>query len=131
MLLSLQFVHESRLLACAVLYSHLHNRGCPSKAIDSTFRTVDWSQRSKMLGPRKGAADDRLFAQHRGCVFSNRNAPGSAELRMETDLSLEELREQGQGRDIFPPCAFFELPRRDISYPCDLLAISMGPPRWA
>mmetsp|Transcript_40948 Transcript_40948/g.85450 ORF Transcript_40948/g.85450 Transcript_40948/m.85450 type:complete len:573 (-) Transcript_40948:730-2448(-) len=92
---------------CAVFYSHLRNRGYPSKAIDSTFRTINWNQRSKMLEPKKRVADDKFFAQYRGCVFSNRNAPGSAELRMEMDLSLEELREQGQGRDIFPPCAFF------------------------
>ena len=94
---------------CAVFYSHLRNRGYPSKAIDSTFRTVNWNQRSKMLEPKKRVADDKFFAQYRGCVFSNRNAPGSAELRAEMDLSLEELREQGQGRDIFPSCAFFAL----------------------
>ena len=62
-----------------------------------------------MLEPRKRAADDKFFAQYRGCVFSNRNAPGSAELRMEMDLSLEELREHGQGPDIVPPRAFFAL----------------------
>ena len=94
---------------CAVFYSHLRNRGYPSKAIDSTFRTINWNQRSKMLEPKKRVADDKFFAQYRGCVFSNRNAPGSAELRMEMDLSLEELREQGLGRDIFPPRAFFAL----------------------
>ena len=92
---------------CGVFYSHLRNRGYPSKAIDPTFRTVNWDQRSKMLEPKKRVADDKFFAQYRGCVFSNRNAPGSAELRVEMDLSLEELREQGQGRDIFPPRAFF------------------------
>ena len=79
----------------------------PSRAIDATFRTINWNQRPKMLEPKKRVADDALFAQYRGCVFSNRNAPGSAELGMELDLSLEELREQGQGRDIFPPRAFF------------------------
>jgi hypothetical protein len=94
---------------CAVFYSHLRKRGYPSKAIDSTFRTVNWNQRSKMLVPKKRVADDQFFAQYRGCVFSNRNAPGSAELRTEMDLSLEELQEQGQGRDIFPPRAFFAL----------------------
>ncbi len=94
---------------CAVFYSHLRNRGYPSKAIDSAFRTVNWNQRSKMLELKKRVAEDRLFAQYRGCVLSNRHAPGSAELRMETDLSLEALREQGRGRDIFPPCAFFAL----------------------
>ena len=60
-----------------------------------------------MLEPKKRVADDKFFAQYRGCVFSNKNPPGSAELRVEMDLSLEELREQGQGRDIFPPRAFF------------------------
>ena len=73
---------------CGVFYSHLRNRGYPSKAIDSTFRTVNWNQRSKMLEPKKRVADDKFFAQYRGCVFSNRNAPGSAELRAEMDLSL-------------------------------------------
>ena len=94
---------------CAVFYSHLRNRGYPSKAIDATFRTINWNQRSKMLEPKKRAADDHFFGQYRGCVFSTRHAPGSAELRTEMDLSLEELREQGQGRDIFPSRAFFAL----------------------
>ncbi len=62
-----------------------------------------------MLEPKKRVADDRFFAQYRGCVFSKRNAPGSAELRVKMDLSLEELREQGRGPDIFPPRAFFAL----------------------
>jgi hypothetical protein len=80
---------------CAVFYSHLRNRGFPSKAIDSTFRTINWNQRSKMLEPKKRVADDKFFAQYRGYVFSNINAQGSVELRMEMDLSLEKLREQG------------------------------------
>ncbi len=62
-----------------------------------------------MLEPKKRMADDKFFAQYRGCVFSNRNAQGSAELRVEMDLSLEELRKQGRGRDIPPPHAFFAL----------------------
>ncbi len=77
--------------------------------MDSTFRTIIWNQRSKMLEPKKLVADYRFFAQYRGCVFSNRNAPRSAELRVEMDLSLEELQEQGRGRDIIPPRAFFAL----------------------
>ena len=79
---------------CAMFYSHLRNRGYPSKAIrvDSTFFTINWNQRSKMLEPKKRVTNDKFFAQYRGCVFSNRNAPGSAELRVEMDLSLEELR---------------------------------------
>ena len=115
---------------CAVFYSHLRNRGYPSKAIDSTFRTINWNQRSKMLEPKKRVADDKFFAQYRGCVFSNRNAPGSAELRMEMDLSLEELREQGQGRDIFSPLApsSRSSSRWDIFCLGDLFAISMGLP---
>jgi hypothetical protein len=95
---------------CAVFYSHLRNRGYPSRAINATFRNVNWNQRSKMLQPRKREQDeDKFFAQYRACVFSNRNAPGSAELRARMDLSLKELQEQGQGRDIFPPRAFFAL----------------------
>jgi hypothetical protein len=94
---------------CGLFYNHLRNRGYPTRAIDSTFRSINWNQRSKMLEPRKRVADDKFFAQYRACVFSNRNAPGSAELRVDMDLSLEELREQGQGRDIFPPRAFFAL----------------------
>ncbi len=86
-----------------MFYSHLHNRGYPSKAIDSTFRTINWNQRRKMLEPKQRVADDSFFAQDRGCILSNRNVPGSAELRAETDLSLEELRGQGRGRNIFPP----------------------------
>jgi hypothetical protein len=62
-----------------------------------------------MLEPKKCVADDRFLARYRGCVLSNRNAPESAELRVEMDLSLEELREQGRGRDIFSPRAFFAL----------------------
>ena len=62
-----------------------------------------------MLEPKNRVSDDHFFAQYRGSVFSNRNAPGNAELQAEMDLSLEELREQGQGRDIFPQRAFFAL----------------------
>ncbi len=62
-----------------------------------------------MLELKTPVADEKLIAQYRNCIFSNRNKPGSAELRMETDLSLEELREQGQERDIFPPRAIFAL----------------------
>jgi hypothetical protein len=73
-----------------------------------------------MLEPKKRVADDKFFAQYRGCVFSSRNAPGSAELRTEMDLSLEELRKQGQGREIFPPRAFFAL-RSALPMGCILL----------
>jgi hypothetical protein len=62
-----------------------------------------------MLEPKKRVADDRFFARYRGCVFSNRNAPGGAELWVEMDFSLEELRERGRGRDIFPLRALFTL----------------------
>jgi hypothetical protein len=51
----------------------------------------------------------KFFAQYRGCVFSNKNVSGSAELQAEMDLLLEELREQGEGRDNFPSSAFFAL----------------------
>ncbi len=62
-----------------------------------------------MLEPKKRVADYKFFAQYCCCVFSNRNAQGSAELRAKMDLSLEELREQGQGREISPPRGFFAL----------------------
>jgi hypothetical protein len=71
-----------------VFYSHLRNRGYPSRAIDSTFHTINWNQQSKMLEPKKRVADDTFFAWFRGCVFSNRNAQGSAGLRVEMDHSL-------------------------------------------
>jgi hypothetical protein len=45
--------------------------------------------------------DDTIFVQYRGCVFSNRNAPGTDELRQSIDLSLDKLRQHGAGRDIF------------------------------
>jgi hypothetical protein len=94
---------------CAVFYNHLRNRGYPSKAIDSTFRSINWNQRSKMLEPKRYVMDDKFFTQYRGCVFSSRNAPGTTELRRKMDLSLKELREQGQGYNIFPPYAFFAI----------------------
>ncbi len=62
-----------------------------------------------MLEPKKRVEGDKFFAQYRGCVVSSRNTPGIAELLVEMDLSLEELREQGLWRDMFPPHAFFEL----------------------
>ncbi len=113
---------------CALFYSHLRNRGYQSKAIDTTFRKVNWNQRSKMLEPKKRVADDKFFAQYRSCIFSNRNTQGSAELQAEMDLSLEELLEQGQGRSIFPhapPSRSGARSRRDILCLSDLLAISM------
>jgi hypothetical protein len=61
-----------------------------------------------MLEAKKRVADDRFFAQYSGCAFLNRNPRGSAELRVEM-VSLEELLEQGRGRDIVPPRAFFAL----------------------
>jgi len=82
---------------CATFYSHLRNRGYPSKAIDSTFRTINWNQPSKMLEPKKRMVDDRFFAQYRGCVFSNRNAPGTDTLQGTTNLSLDELRSARYG----------------------------------
>jgi hypothetical protein len=118
---------------CAVFYSHLRNNGNPSKAIDSTFRTVNWNQRSKMLEPKKRVEDDQVFAQYRGCVFSNRSAPESAELRAETELSLEELQEQGQGCEIPPHAPSSRsgaCSRWDKFCLGELFAISMGLPWW-
>ena len=95
---------------CRTFYEHLRNRGYPSKAVDSSFREVNWNQRSTLLEPKgkaKRAGDDAFFLEYRGCVFSNRNAPGTDALRRDINLSLEELRQQGAGRDIFPKRAFF------------------------
>ena len=95
---------------CRVFYDHLRNRGYPVKAIDSSFRKVNWNQRRSLLAPKtKTEQDDSFFHEYRGCVFSNRNAPGTDQLRGSINLSLEELREAGQGagRAIFPPKAFF------------------------
>ena len=60
-----------------------------------------------MLQPRKHQEKDTFFSQYKGCVFSNRNAPGSAELHKVINLSLIDLQEQGAGREIFPAHAFF------------------------
>jgi hypothetical protein len=91
-------------------YEHLRNRGYPTNAIDSSFHEVNWNQRRTLLEPKvkaKRAGADAFFLEYRGCVFSNRNAPGNNELRRDLNLSLEELRQQGAGRDIFPRRAFF------------------------
>jgi hypothetical protein len=62
-----------------------------------------------MLTPKlKTRSDDSsFFDQYRGCVFSCRNAPGIDQLRGSINLSLEGLRRQGIGAEIFPPRAFF------------------------
>ena len=80
------------------------------KAIDASFRSVNWNQRRKMLEPkmRAKACDDTFFAKYRGCVFSNRNAPGTDLLRGTINLSLDELRTtDAEGNNIFPARAFF------------------------
>ena len=95
---------------CRIFYDHLRNRGYPVKAIDASFRSINWNQRRKMLEPkiRTKTCDDAFFARYRGCVFSNRNAPGTDLLRGTIDLSLDELRTSGAERDnIFPARAFF------------------------
>lgn len=99
---------------CRIFYEHLRDRGYPVKAIDSAFCSINWNQRRKMLEPktRSGGNDDAFFAQYRGCVFSNRNAPGTVQLRGNISLSLNELRAQENGQDsqdIFPPRAFFAI----------------------
>jgi hypothetical protein len=87
---------------------HLQNRGYPVKAIDATFSSINWNQRQKILGlkmPAEGT-NDTFFAAYSGCVFSNRNAPGTDQLRGFMNLSLIEMRTQEDGqesRDIFPP----------------------------
>lgn len=95
---------------CAIFYEHLRNRGYPVKAIDSSFREINWLQRRKLLELKAiKSGNEAFFAQYRGCVFSNRNAPGTNQLRRRVDLSLDELRQQGRGRDIFPDHAFFSV----------------------
>lgn len=95
---------------CRTFYEHLRNRGYPVKAIDSSFREISWNQRRIMLEPKTAkTGNDAFFAEYSGCVFSHRNAPGSDQLRRSVNLSLCELRGQGEGRDIFPAKAFFAL----------------------
>ena len=57
--------------------------------------------------PKKRCDDDSFFDQYQGCVFSSRNAPGVDQLRGGINLSLDKLRCQGAGAEIFPPSAFF------------------------
>ena len=90
-------------------YNHLRDRGYPARAIDSTFRKFNWNQRRDMLKLKYHTDNDKFFCQYQGCVFSHRNAPGSAQLQKVINLSLEDLREQGSGRDIFPAKAFFAI----------------------
>ena len=95
---------------CCRFYSHLRNRGYPVKAIDSSFRSVNWNQRRKMLEPNSGhrTCNDAFFARYRGCVFSNRNAPGTDILRGTINLSLEELQRNSTVQEsIYPARAFF------------------------
>ena len=78
------------------------------KAVDATFSSINWNQRHKILSlkmPAEGT-NDTFFAAYSGCVFSNRNAPGTDQLRGFMNLSLIEMRTQEDGqesRDIFPP----------------------------
>ena len=62
-----------------------------------------------MLEPKTQikACDDAFFAEYRGCVFSNRNAPGTDLLRGSVDLLLQGLQGDDAERDIFPQRAFF------------------------
>jgi hypothetical protein len=60
-----------------MFYSHLHNRGYPTKAIDAMFHKVI-ILRSKMLESRIHVSDDNFFAKDSTCVFSNQDALGSA-----------------------------------------------------
>ena len=95
---------------CRTFYEHLRDRGYPAKVIDTCFHEINWNQRRRMLEPKLKVMDDdsdALFVQYRGCVFSNRSAPGSSELQRGIDLSLNDLRKHGSGNEIFPPRAFF------------------------
>jgi hypothetical protein len=115
---------------CAVFYSHLRNRGYPSRAINATFRKVNWNQHIKMLETRKRDQDeDKFFAQYRACVFSNRNEQGIAELRARMDLSLKELQNKARGATSYPPLPSSHSRARsrwDIFCLGDIFAISMG-----
>jgi hypothetical protein len=90
---------------CRNFYEHLHNRGCPARAIDSCFRSFNWNHRRKMLAPKlkTRCGDDSFFDQYQGCVISCRNAPGVDQLRGSINLSLEGLRRRGAGAETFPP----------------------------
>jgi hypothetical protein len=92
-----------------VFYNHLREKGYPVKAIDSAFKEINWNQREQMLKPRERQEKDMFFSQYKGCVFSNRNAPGSAQLHKGINLSLKDLQEQESGREIFPTHAFFAI----------------------
>jgi hypothetical protein len=126
----------AREMRCLVhLYSLLPKRAAHPRPSTSCFvQSTGTSGVRKCWSQRKVWPDDQLFAQCRSCVFSNRNAPVSAEQGMETDLSLKELREQGQGQD-FPPRTFFSLRSALLMgyilpwlFICDL-KFSMGLPR--
>ncbi len=104
-------------LARGFLCRHLRKRGSPTRAIDSTFRSIKWKQRNKMREPRK-RADDKLLVRYRACVFSNRHAPGSANGHgLRTGMVCErawtsrdsELRQAGLGRDMLLSHALFAL----------------------
>jgi hypothetical protein len=82
--------------------------GCPTRAADSTFRSIKWNQRSSMWESRKRAADDSLFAHYRACQFSRSKARGETS-SPPTPCSRSGARSQ-----------------RDIFCLGDLLAISMG-----
>ena len=93
---------------CRFFYEHLRNRGYPAKAINACFREINWNQRQKMLEPKKKKdTQDTFFTKYRGCVFSSRNAPGINALRQELNLSLDDLRRDSAGHDIFPQRAYF------------------------
>ena len=93
---------------CRFFYEHLRNRGYPAKAINACFREINWNQRQKMLEPKKRKdVQDTFFTKYRGCVFSSRNAPGINALRQELNLSLDDLRRDSAGHDIFPQRAYF------------------------
>ena len=82
---------------CRILYGHVRSGGYAKTAVDSSLRKVDWNKRRSLLAPRnKTEQDDSLFRENRGCVFCDRNAPGTYELRARLG-SLKRLREAGHG----------------------------------
>ena len=52
---------------CTTFYEHLRNRGYPVKAIDSSFREVNWMQCEKLLELKANKTGGGAFlAQYRG-----------------------------------------------------------------
>ena len=100
---------ETWIEECRVFYDHLRQRGYPATAINPIFHKISWSKRQELLEERSRGKNESFFATYRGCVISARNAPGCRQLQGKLDLSLDTLRIDSMGREIFPPRAFFSV----------------------